>query len=405
MSLDLSGTWRAVLADDEIRRSGLGLDVDDSGWEAIQVPGHWARHPAFAGSNGPLLYRTRFEFDRPQPASRAWVVLDGIFYQGDVWLDGAYLGDPEGYCFPHSFDITDLARLSREHVLAVEVTCSPQRDRRAKRNLTGAFQHSDLIDPDWNPGGLWRPVRIETTGPVRIETLRVLTRDLSDERANVILRAQLDSDASRTATLRTLVDGQLVATQARTLATGTNAVEWNIDIDSPRIWWPWALGDQAMTEITVEVVADGAPSHTRRVRTGLREVAFEDWTLSVNGERLFVKGANLAPTRAALGEAGPAEIRRDVELARDAGLDLLRVHGHVGRQELYDAADELGMLVWQDFPMHGGYARMVRTQAVRQAEASLERASCARMASSGVRSEDEDFLLGHSSENSTASKC
>jgi beta-galactosidase/beta-glucuronidase len=52
-------------------------------------------------------------------------VLDGIFYQADVWFDGAYLGDPEGYFFPHSFDVTQLARLGDEHVLAVEVACTP----------------------------------------------------------------------------------------------------------------------------------------------------------------------------------------------------------------------------------------------------------------------------------------
>jgi beta-mannosidase len=108
------------------------------------------------------------------------------------------------------------------------------------------------------------------------------------------------------------------------------------------------------------------------VRTGLREVGFSDWTFSVNGERLFVKGANLGPTRMALGEATPEELRRDVELARDAGLDLLRVHAHITRPELYEAADELGLLVWQDFPLQWGYARSVRKQAVVQAREAVD---------------------------------
>ena len=45
----------------------------------------------------------------------------------------------------------------------------------------------------------------------------------------------------------------------------------------------------------------------------------------------------------------------------DANLDLVRVHAHVARPELYDAADELGLLVWQDLPLQWGYARGVRT--------------------------------------------
>jgi beta-mannosidase len=372
MSIDLSGTWRAALADDELRRSGLDGDFDDSSWTPMPVPGHWRSTAAFADSDGPLLYRTRFSLDRPTQDTRAWVVLDGVFYQGDVWLDGAYLGDPEGYFFPHAFDITALSKLVSEHVLAVEVTCSPQRDRQAKRNITGVFQHWDCIDPRWNPGGLWRPVRIETTGPVRIEALRVLPRDVSESRANVIMRAQLDSDRARAVSVRTLVDGVVVAAQERPLATGVNAVEWNVDIDNPRLWWPWSLGEQPLTEITVEVVIAGEVSHRHTVRTGLREVALVDWVFSVNGERLFTKGANVGPTQMAIGEATPAELRRDVELAREAGLDLLRVHGHITAPEFYDAADELGMLVWQDFPLQWGYARSIRRQAVRQVERAVD---------------------------------
>ena len=59
------------------------------------------------------------------------------------------------------------------------------------------------------------------------------------------------------------------------------------------------------------------------------------WTLTVNGERLFLKGANAGPTRMALAEATPEDLRRDVAFAADAGLDLLRIHGHITRPEVY----------------------------------------------------------------------
>lgn len=370
--LDLSGTWRAAPADDDLRRDGIGLGFDDSGWEPIEVPGHWRSTPAFAESNGSLIYRTSFDLVPPADRQRTWVTLDGVFYQGDVWLDGAYLGDPEGYFFPHTYEMTSLARLGPEHVLAIEVTCGRPGDLRAKRNITGVFQHGNVVDPTWNPGGLWRPVRIETTGPVRIASLRVLPRDVSEARANVILRANLDSDQARSVRIRTLVDGHIVSTQERPLAKRVNAVEWNIDIDNPKIWWPWSLGEQPMVDIRVEIEVDHDLSDSRDVRTGLREVALSDWVFAVNGERLFTKGVNLAPTRMALAEATAAELRRDVELAKDAGLDLVRVHGHISRPELYEAADELGMLVWQDFPLQWGYARSIRQQAVTQASAAVD---------------------------------
>jgi beta-mannosidase len=365
--MDLSGAWRAATADDQLRRTAVGLHYDDGDWPEVRVPGHWRNEPAFASSDGPVLLRTHFDLPIPTAEERAWVVLDGIFYQADVWFDGAYLGDPEGYFFPHSFDVTQLARLGDEHVLAVEVACAPQKSHRGRRNITGVFQQWDAADRSWNPGGLWRPVRIETTGTVRLDRLRVLCRDANDARAHLRLHGRLDSDAARTVRIRTSVDGVALAQIDQSLARGVNEVAWTLDIENPQLWWPWSLGEQPLSDVQVDVLVDGVVSHSRAVRTGLREVAMHDWIFSVNGERLFLKGANLAPTRLDIASATAADFRRDIDLAREAGLDLLRVHAHISAPALYEAADELGMLLWQDFPLQWSYAREVRKRAVTQA--------------------------------------
>ncbi len=360
------------MADDELRRSAVGLAFDDASWPQIAVPGHWRSAAEFADADGPLLYRHAFHLDVPGEGERRFVTLEGVFYQADVWLDGAYLGDPEGYFFPHSLEITDLARLASDHVLAVEVSCAPQRNKAAKRNITGVFQHWDGIDPSWNPGGLWRPVCIESSGPVRIDRLRVVCRDANDARAHLRLHARLDSDQPRRIRLQTVVDGDVLAEREMSLARGANEVDWDLDIADPDLWWPWSMGEQHLTDVEVRVVVEQVVSDRRLVRTGLREVALQDWVFSVNGEPLYTKGANLAPTRMALAEATPQELRHDVELAREAGLDLIRVHGHISRPELYDAADELGMLVWQDFPLQWNYARSIRKEAVAQAREAVD---------------------------------
>lgn len=372
--MDLSGRWRAAVADDDLRRDGVELGVDDTAWTEVVVPGHWQSTPKFAGSDGPLLYRRRFDMVPPPEGERRWVVFDGLCYQADVWLDGAYLGDPEGYFIPHAYDITELSRLGDEHVLAVEVACAPQPGMKNRRNLTGILQGG--IDPAWNPGGVWRPVRIESTGPVRIDRLRVLCRDANEARAHLRFHGRLDSSQAHTVQVHTYIDGEPVAASEHSLAHGANDIDWNIDIDEPRLWWPWSLGAQELIDVRVEVLVDGEPSDERTVRTGLREVAMHDWKLTVNGERLYVKGANVLPTQLDLADASPGDVAHDVVLAREAGLDLLRVHGHIARPELYAAADEHGMLLWQDFPLQWEMARTVRRQAVRQAAEAV-------------------FLLGH----------
>ena len=364
--------WRVTPADDEQRRDGIGLATDDSSWPQITVPGHWRSHPEFAESDGPLLYRRRFDVDELPAGRRRWLTLDGIFYQADVWFDGAYLGDAEGYFMPHTFDVTALSQIGDEHVVAVETVCSPQDGHRGKRNITSIFQHWDGMDRDWNPGGIWRPVHLYDTGPARIDRLRVLCRDADEARAHVLLRASVDCDQSRSVIVRTFVDGDVVTVTERRLAAGSNELNWSIDIANPQLWWPRSLGDQPLTTVEVEVEIDGRVSDSRIRRTGLRVVAWNNWSCSVNGERLFLKGANLLPTRAGLAHATPAEMRRDIELAVEAGLDALRVHGHIAPRHVYEAADELGMLLLQDFPLQWGYARSVKDQAIAQAQAAVD---------------------------------
>jgi beta-mannosidase len=298
-----------------VRRAFATPDLDDGEWEELLVPGHWRSTPAFGATDGAVLYRRRYEADAPAEGQRSWLVLDGLFYQGDVWLDGAYLGDTEGYFVRHTFEVTDAARARREHVLAVEATCARQDDRTAKRNITGVFQHWDCFDPDWNPGGIWRPVRLEHTGPVRARSLRVLCREATPERAVVALRAELDSDAARTVCLRTRVAGVEDVVE-RPVALGSNFVEWSVTVPNPQLWWPAALGDQPLHEVHVEVEADDVCSHTLTRRVGLRSLSFKRWVLRVNGERLFLKGSNQGPSRMAIAEATPDDLRRDVALAR-----------------------------------------------------------------------------------------
>jgi beta-mannosidase len=371
--MELPGPWRAAPADEDSRRTFADRDVDDDAWEPVPVPGHWRAVPAFSDSDGPLLYRTRFDHHAGDPGTRTWLVLDGVFYESDVWLDGSYLGDTEGYFFPHTFEITEVAGRSVEHLLAVEVSCAPQRDRTRKRNLTGVFQHWDCIDADWNPGGIWRSVRVETTGPVRIRDLTIACLEATLDYAVIRFSATLDAAEARTVELATTV-GPADHVLVQPLAAGDNRLMWTVVVAEPDLWWPRALGPAHLVDVWVEVRLPNGSSSTpavrsdrRRVKTGLRHVELRDWICTVNGERLFLKGTNYGPTRAAIADASATEIENDVRLMVEAGLDLVRVHAHIGRPELYDAADRQGLLVWQDLPLQWGYARAVKAQAVRQA--------------------------------------
>lgn len=368
--MELSGRWVATGANDDVRRSAIGIDADDACWAEVAVPGHWQDTPAFATEQGPVMYRHRFSSTPPGDGARRWITFDGLFYQADAWFDGAYLGDPEGYFFPHSFDVTALARIGDEHVLAVEVACTPQTDRRT--NVTGVLQAWNGLEPTWNPGGLWRPVRMYDTGPVRIDRLRALCRDADDRRAHVVFSATFDSDAPHDVVVVTRRDGEIVDEQRPAIADGLNELEWSIDIRHPDLWWPAELGEPHLTSFTVEVLVDGAHSDGRMRRLGLRQIEWNDWVFSVNGERLFLRGTNLMPITAGLAHTSEALIERDLASVVDLGLNAIRVHGHISNRHLYDRADELGLLILQDFPLERTQARSIRSNAVEQASIAVD---------------------------------
>lgn len=370
-AMDLRGEWRAAPADDELRRRYHDSDFDDRLWHAIPVPSHWAASDAFRAAGGPLLFRRQFDATAAKHR-RYWLCFDGVFYQGDVWLDGTYLGDTEGYYVPHRFEITDQLAQRREHILALEVASPRNTDPQSKRVLGGCLVDDPQLG-SWNPGGIWRPVRITGTGPVAILHARLKCTEATEERGQLTIRLVVDSDSGRKVTFRTRVAGTEHSYE-QSVAAGENRVQWSVTVNRPPRWWPHSMGTAALHDVHVSVIVDDDPSLSdeRRWRTGFRSVELDNWRLSVNGERLFLKGASIGPAADDLAGLTVSELCADLLEARRCGLDLVRVHTHISRPELYEYADSIGLLLWQDLPLHRRYGRGVRKQALRQAREAVD---------------------------------
>ena len=238
--MELTGSWRAAAANEELRRTFHEPDLDDRGWTEVVVPGPWSNQADLAEARA-VLHRVRFELDRPAAGRRSWLVFDGIAQQGDVWLDGGYVGDTDGYFVPHRFEITDLLTDRREHVLAVEVGCSRFGDTDGRTSLMGALQDPELSGTaGQNPGGIWRPVRIRETGPTAIRFSRAVCLDANPSRARMAMRCVFDSPDGGTVLLRTRVAGHEHDLH-HAAAVGENRVEWSFDVPEPDLWWPHAL--------------------------------------------------------------------------------------------------------------------------------------------------------------------
>ena len=394
--MDLGGTWRIAAATEGRRRTFHEFDFDDSGWATTPVPSHWAQGAAGGGADlageESVLYRRRFEGPADAAASpeigtggtRWWLRIEGLAQQGDIWLDGSYLGHTDGYFVPHELEVTDQIGARSEHLLAIEATCRRFGDPDNRTNLTGALQDPELCgSDDIIVGGLWRPVRLRSSGTVAIRHARAICAEVhtsgdrgrgpggGERTARLALRAVLDVPGGGAVSLRTRVAGT-EHVHDHHAAVGENRVEWTVDVADPPLWWPHSLGDQRLCDLEMEALAGGEVHDRRRFRIGFRSVEMRRWVLHVNGERLFAKGANLLPTKPLLGTASPSEVADDIRAARNAGLDLVRPIAHIAREEFYDTADELGMLVWQDLPVRGVMSRGVVGEARRQAREAVD---------------------------------
>lgn len=380
MSTVLPGPWRAHATDDALRRNFIEHNFDDAAWLEVTVPGHWAEQPKLA-SRRSVLYRTTFSLpnDPSTDDGRHWLVFDGIWQSADVWLDGSYLGPTDGWFIPNEFDITDQIHTSEtgEHVLAVEVMSQQPNADEPTRNLNGIFDDPDIVGHQ-NRGGIWQPVRIVSTGPVRMIKNRLVCTEASITAAKVHLRSHLVSDESRSVTITTTLRPPggappVVSSRQHDLASGATVLEWDLAITDPQLWWPWQLGDQPLYRVTVSVEVNGSISGIWERTVGLRQIRMKNYVLLVNGERLFAKGVDMWPTTTLPADATPEQISGDVARAKDLGLNLLRVESHVARPELYDAADRAGMLIWQDMPMRGEVKRSIQSNAVNAAHRLVDK--------------------------------
>jgi beta-mannosidase len=215
--------------------------------------------------------------------------------------------------------------------------------------------------------GIWRSVGLEVTGRVRIADVHART-GLSGlscggpaDPATVAVRVALSgSEAGVRVSARLSLAGEVVAEGSAAGAAGS-VVELELRIPEPRRWWTNGEGEQPLYRLEVEAWVGDRVSDRRKLRLGLRSVELVDnvaappgslpYTLAINGRRVFLRGWNWVPVDAMFGVARTARLQRLIELARAARVNLLRVWGGglIESDAFYDACDEAGILVWQEF--------------------------------------------------------
>jgi beta-galactosidase GanA len=92
----------------------------------------------------------------------------------------------------------------------------------------------------------------------------------------------------------------------------------------------------------------------------------------LNGKRIFLRGTNYISSHW-LSEMTKARFLKDLKMMKEANINIVRVHAHIEPEIFYQLADEIGIMIWQDFALQWGYSddEEFRTEAVKQAKENL----------------------------------
>ena len=222
---------------------------------------------------------------------------------------------------------------------------------------------------DWGPRfvtcGIWKPVRLEAWDDARLVDVAIRQKDLGKDKAALtaeieVVAAKPARGAPRAASLEVDLEGGGPPVRARIpLAAGATTHTVAFEIANPRLWWPNGYGEQPLYTVATRLLLNGQAVDESKDRIGLRTLQLrrtkDEWGTSfafvVNGVPVFAKGANWIPADSFLPRLTRDRYAQLLASAKDAHMNMLRVWGGgiYESDDFYELADEMGLLVWQDF--------------------------------------------------------
>ncbi|MGI9140921.1 MAG: glycoside hydrolase family 2 TIM barrel-domain containing protein [Gemmatimonadaceae bacterium] len=334
----------------------------DTGWQQVSVPHTWNVTDPFDDvqgyRRGVAWYRRRLDLPDSLRGRRLYLQFEGVNQVARVYVNGAFAGEHKGGYTAFTIEITDHVRF----------------DTIGRGNLV-AVQVDNSHDPSIAPlsvgfalyGGIYRDVWLIATAPVHFSMddhgssgVAVSTPAVSERSGVVRIEATVTNElpVSRRVLVRnTLTDasGSTVAGDKSeiVLAAGDRALVSRLlpAVANPKLWSP---SSPYLYSLTTEILAeDGTPLDRISGNVGFRWFRFApDSGFFLNGSRLLIKGTNRHQDRAGFGSAlSDSQHVSDLRWIKDMGANFVRLAHYPQDPSVLDAADRLGLLVWEEIPV------------------------------------------------------
>jgi hypothetical protein len=220
--------------------------------------------------------------------------------------------------------------------------------------------------------GIWDEVSLTTTGNIKMMHPQIVSkvpgvRTPGGKQADATLTVNVELEnltaTAQSVTVSYELEKQQMSAKVQLAPRETRLVGLpSMTVREPRLWWANNMGKQELYNMTLAVTDGGSAnvSDKQTVRFGIREIATEKDPATggrkfyVNGQKVFIRGGNYIASDWMLQLSGE-RYRTEVRFLADMNLNMLRIWGGAipERPEFYNACDEYGLLVFQDFSVTG----------------------------------------------------
>ena len=301
-------------------------------------------------------------------------VSRGIDYQFQIKLNGAILHEQEGMFTPVEIDLAGKAKTGDQLEVLVfpapKSHAAPVDRSQANQCCKPAVSYGWDWHPRLIPLGIWEETYLEVRPQVHFQKTE-LRYELSDDfsLANLSAEASLSGEGRVRWTLSDRLGKVVVQKTSVLQGEGILAAE----LARPELWWPNGEGEPVLYTSLFELLdEEGRVVDSRAARVGFRRARLvmhpQQWdeptafpksrstapiTLEINGRSIFCKGTNWVNPEIFPGIITADTYRPLLQLAKDAHMNLLRSWGGgiINKECFFEQCDELGLMVWQEFPL------------------------------------------------------
>ena len=345
-------------------QGGERTDLNDSGWTAVALPHVMQLEKKHCGGDiiydGVGWYRRTFKGLSQHKGKKVSVVFEGVMNACEIYVNGHKVKSHWGGYIGSVVDITPYLHWEGDNLLAVKVSAEYD-------PLTPPGKPQGKMD-FYYYSGIYRDVTMVITEPLHItdalaenETagggVFVTYPLVSKEKANVHVKTHVrnEGEKERKAQVRVrLIDkeGREIArrdTPFKVAAGRACHIEQELAVTNPRLWYPYSP-DLYTLETAIIEKGKRVDCHTETI--GIRTITYtRDGGFFINGEHLYLRGANRHQAFANIGDAASNSMQeRDVIDLKRAGLNAVRAAHYPQDPAFLAACDKYGLLVVECIP-------------------------------------------------------